>query len=79
MTEGLRRCPGCDRHVKRSERECPFCRASLPLSFPDLPLFAREARPAPKYGGPPLRRPTTWLGCLLLAGLGALAFYLLQG
>jgi hypothetical protein len=31
-------CPRCDRHVKRPERECPFCATSL--------------TPPPKLGNP---------------------------
>ncbi len=35
-------CPSCARHVRASERACPFCAASLPEAFAAAP-----ARPPP--------------------------------
>jgi hypothetical protein len=39
MPAHLRPCPGCSRHVRVSERACPFCSATLDTSF--------QASPAP--------------------------------
>ena len=33
MYRPLAPCPGCARHVRASERRCPFCRAALPAGF----------------------------------------------
>jgi len=30
-------CPACQRHVRSSEAVCPFCAASIPISFKDAP------------------------------------------
>lgn len=52
-------CPDCGRHVRRSERACPFCRRS-PLGWKAATIAAAVAaaalgcpRSAPKYGAPP--------------------------
>lgn len=66
MTDHLRPCPRCARHARVDAHVCPFCGAALPFTH-RLPVIGplEEARPAPKYGGPPLRRPPV-LGILLL-------------
>lgn len=39
---GLVRCPACHRHIRRAERECPFCGTGVP------PAIEEEgARPLP--------------------------------
>jgi hypothetical protein len=30
-------CPACSRHVRASERDCPFCAAAIPRSWGDAP------------------------------------------
>src|SRR5688572_5172457 len=39
MVEHLEPCPGCGRHVRVSERECPFCGGALDLSGAPEPLL----------------------------------------
>ncbi|HJL20509.1 MAG TPA: hypothetical protein RMH99_32880 [Sandaracinaceae bacterium LLY-WYZ-13_1] len=78
MSDSLRPCSRCGRHARTDEARCPFCGAELPFGhrLPVVPL--REARPAPKYGAPPLVQASRW--ALLLAvvgGLASLIWYLL--
>lgn len=42
MTSPLVPCPACERHVRASERVCPFCDAALPLGL------ASRAIPSPR-------------------------------
>ena len=35
-------CPGCSRHVRRSEAECPFCSAALSLGQVTPPIMPRS-------------------------------------
>ena len=74
MTQPMRTCPRCNRHVRTDAQRCPFCDETLPWThaLPMMPVLS-EPRGAPKYGGPPLRRPSTWIGCLLALGLIAAA------
>lgn len=75
MTNSLRPCPRCGRHSRTDEAVCPFCQAELPLAHHFPVVSFGEPRPAPKYGGPPLHRPATWLGCVLFVSF-AVALYL---
>ena len=75
----LRACATCKRHFG-DEATCPFCGAPAPLlRLPDLPDWAvREQRSAPKYGAPPLRRPTTWIALVVVAAAVVLLWKLLS-
>ena len=46
----LRPCPACERHVRYSESECPFCGVELapatPPRLPDVSRLSRSARVA---------------------------------
>ena len=65
MSARLRPCPACGRHYG-DDPACPFC-GSTSARMPVAPEWMLpEARPAPKYGGPPLVRAAR-LGALLLA------------
>ncbi|MBX3270730.1 MAG: hypothetical protein KF729_10735 [Sandaracinaceae bacterium] len=78
MSARLRPCPGCGRHYG-DEPACPFCGSAAPR-MPVAPAWMLpEARPAPKYGGPPLVRTLRLATLLLVVGLavGALAAALL--
>lgn len=33
MAPTMRPCPSCGRHVKTTERQCPFCSAAMPEGF----------------------------------------------
>ena len=35
MYQPLAPCPGCSRHIKTSERTCPFCKSAMPESMAD--------------------------------------------
>jgi hypothetical protein len=74
----LHACSRCKRHFG-DEAVCPFCGEPAPmLRLPDMPEWAvRRERPAPKYGGPPFRRPTTWIAILVTAALAVLVWKLL--
>jgi hypothetical protein len=56
MTE-LRPCPGCERHVRRDEEACPFCRRKM----------------ASGEGGPPRRWPAGRLGRAAIMAFGVAA------
>ena len=44
MYQPLAPCPGCSRHVKTSERTCPFCKGALPESIADAALPGAPGR-----------------------------------
>jgi hypothetical protein len=44
MTARLLACPSCARHIRASERECPFCGVSCPDSFASAPGPVRPPR-----------------------------------
>ncbi len=44
-------CPGCQRHVRRHERACPFCAHALPLRVAATPLPAARVSRALLMGG----------------------------
>jgi hypothetical protein len=71
MTAPLRPCSKCGRHVRTDATRCPFCDAELGVlhALPVVPSPFADHRPAPKYGGPPFRRPITWIGLLFFVSL----------
>jgi hypothetical protein len=46
MYQPLAPCPACSRHVKTTERTCPFCRGTLPDSIADAALPGAPSRMA---------------------------------
>lgn len=67
MTDALRPCPSCGRHY-RDEDACPFCGARG-FRMPAVPTWLEgDYRPAPKYGGPPLRRALRLIVLLAVVG-----------
>lgn len=45
MSERLLPCPSCNRHIKVSEAQCPFCAGAVPAGFGE---GAQRVRPAPR-------------------------------
>lgn len=45
MSERLLPCPSCNRHIRVSEAQCPFCAGAVPVGFGG---GAQRARPAPR-------------------------------
>ena len=37
MTESFAPCPSCARHVKTTEKSCPFCKGALPDAMVSIP------------------------------------------
>lgn len=44
MYQPLAPCPACSRHVKTTERICPFCKGALPESIADAALPGATSR-----------------------------------
>ncbi len=65
MTGSLMPCGGCNRHVRSSERSCPFCGATLALSEPikELRLLTRLDRSRMVALGAMLSAAGIALGC----------------
>jgi hypothetical protein len=62
MSESLRVCAGCGRHVRAREKDCPFCAASSSSAVEKVAKAAAVALTVTVgmtlsacYGGPPMR------------------------
>lgn len=44
MTQALAPCPSCSRHIKTTERTCPFCKGALSESIADAALPGATSR-----------------------------------